>query len=187
MSLSVLSSISFLFLASYTALRSWSSSRRGKGFTATVVAMSFLKLGRWVKGSSLPREVSATKHFHSATSPRSITFIGSRASPIIGEEKLHRSTVKIIGVGVFTLPRIWLYLREHIYTELERIARERGIGIDDVVKQLIEDFVKGKLVPQSEASTACDGLKQEVQELRRRIELLEEMLRFVLNTLRGAK
>ncbi len=85
------------------------------------------------------------------------------------------------------MPRLWLYLREHVYTELERIARERGVGVDDVVKQLIEDYLSGKLVPKDQMASQCNGLKQEVQELKRRVELLEEMLRFVLNISIGAK
>ena len=82
------------------------------------------------------------------------------------------------------MPRIWLYLREHIYVELERIARERGVGVDDVVKQLIEDYLSGKLVSREQVASQCDGLKQEIEALRKRVELLEEMLGFVLSALK---
>lgn len=78
------------------------------------------------------------------------------------------------------MPRVWLWIREHIYTELERIASQEGKGVDDVIKELIEAYVKGELVPKSKA----EGVNGRLERLERRVELLEEMLRYVLSSMR---
>lgn len=68
---------------------------------------------------------------------------------------------------VFTKPRVRLWIREYVYTELERIAREEGKGIDDLIKELIEAYVKGELVPKSKASEEIEG---RLEKLERRVE-----------------
>jgi len=68
------------------------------------------------------------------------------------------------------MPRVWLWVRGHLYVELERMAKEKGVGVDDLILKLIEDYVKGRLVP-SEHGARLNG---EVRELKRRLERLEE-------------
>lgn len=75
------------------------------------------------------------------------------------------------------MPRVWLWLREHIYTELERIASQEGKGVDDLIKEVLELYVKGELVPKAQTREALDG---RLERLERRVELLEEMLRYLL-------
>jgi len=50
------------------------------------------------------------------------------------------------------LPRLWLWIREHIYIELEKIAKEKEIGIDNLVKEIIEDYIKGRLIQVSNSN-----------------------------------
>ncbi len=80
------------------------------------------------------------------------------------------------------MPRVWLWVREHIYAELERIASQEGKGVDDIIKELIEAYVKGELVPRAQAKEALDG---RLERLEKRVELLEEMLRYLLSGMRG--
>jgi len=77
------------------------------------------------------------------------------------------------------MPRVWLWVREHIYTELERIASQEGKGVDDLIKELIEAYVKGELVPKNQVKESLDG---RIERLERRVELLEEMLRYLLTS-----
>jgi len=83
------------------------------------------------------------------------------------------------------MPRVWLWIREHVYSELERIAKEEGKGVDDLIKELVETYVKGELVPMSKAREEVDG---RLERLERRVELLEEMLRYLLtSSMKGRK
>ena len=80
------------------------------------------------------------------------------------------------------MPRVWLWIREHVYTELERIAREEGKGVDDLIKELVESYVKGELVPKNQVKGSLDG---RIERLEKKVELLEEMLKYILISMKG--
>ena len=82
------------------------------------------------------------------------------------------------------MPRVWLWVREHVYAELERIVREEGKSVDDLIKELIEAYVKGELVLKNQVKESLDG---RIERLERRVELLEEMLRYLLSTSQRSK
>lgn len=44
------------------------------------------------------------------------------------------------------MPRVWLWVRKWMYEDLEREAAQRGIGVDDLILSIVEDYVRGKLV-----------------------------------------
>lgn len=69
------------------------------------------------------------------------------------------------------MPRVWLWVRKWMYEDLEREAAQRGIGVDDLILAIVEDYVKGRLRP-AEACRQTDG--GEIQALRTRIDRLEE-------------
>lgn len=69
------------------------------------------------------------------------------------------------------MPRVWLWVRKWMYEDLEREATRRGIGVDDLILAIVEDYVRGKLV-RAEACRQADGA--EVRALRTRVDRLEE-------------
>lgn len=79
------------------------------------------------------------------------------------------------------MPRIWLWIREHVYTELERIASQEGKDVNDVIKKLIEAYIKGELILKSKTE---EEVNDRLEKLEKRVELLEEMLRYLLSTRR---
>ncbi len=76
------------------------------------------------------------------------------------------------------MPRVWLWIREHIYIELERIAQDKGIGVDDLLKKLIEDYIQGRLLYRDEINEG------ELIKLKRRIKKLEEEVNDLKNIAR---
>jgi len=76
------------------------------------------------------------------------------------------------------MPRVWLWIREHIYIELERIAQDKGIGVDDLIKKLIEDYIQGRLLYRDEINEG------ELIKLKRRIKKLEEEVNDLKNIAR---
>jgi len=68
------------------------------------------------------------------------------------------------------VPRVWLWIRKWMYEDLEREAAQRGIGVDDLILSIVEDYVRGKLV----RADACRANGTEVAALRARVDRLEE-------------
>ena len=79
------------------------------------------------------------------------------------------------------MPHVWLWVKERVYAELERIAREKGKSVDDLIKELIEAYVKGELVPKSKAK---EGVNERLEKPEKRVRLLEEILGYVLSSLK---
>jgi len=68
------------------------------------------------------------------------------------------------------VPRVWLWVRKWMYEDLEREAAQRGIGVDDLILSIVEDYVKGRLRP----ADACRADGSEIRALRARVDRLEE-------------
>ncbi|HID41758.1 MAG TPA: hypothetical protein EYP33_06360 [Pyrodictium sp.] len=77
------------------------------------------------------------------------------------------------------MPRVYLYFREHLHAELLRLTREKGMGADDVLRWLLESYIRGELVP---AEDCRRGAREEIEELRRRLERLEDTVHLLVKT-----
>jgi len=82
------------------------------------------------------------------------------------------------------MPRIWLWIREHIYIELERIAQEKGIGVDDLIKKVIEEYVQGKLIYKDNVNiNELNHLKNRIDKLEEEVKEIKSMVKFLLRNL----
>ena len=85
------------------------------------------------------------------------------------------------------MPKVEFYLNRYLFQEVYKLASEKGKPLNDFLRELIEAYVKGELVPANECRR-CNGsqeLAKTVEDLQRRIELLEEMVKLLLRSSRG--
>ncbi len=81
------------------------------------------------------------------------------------------------------MPPVKFYLRPDQYAELERLARERGTTIPQLVRKLVEDWLQGRLCSSGGRGYSIDEAR--VRDLERRVELLEEAVKALLKIVAG--
>ena len=83
------------------------------------------------------------------------------------------------------MPPVKFYLSPGLYAELERLARERGTTIPQLVKRLVEDWLQGRLCSNAGARPESSVDESRLRELERRVELLEEAVKALLRIVAG--
>ncbi|AEM38197.1 hypothetical protein Pyrfu_0325 [Pyrolobus fumarii 1A] len=83
------------------------------------------------------------------------------------------------------MPPVKFYLDPSRYAELERLARERGTTIPQLVKRLVEDWLEGRLCAGTGARPGHSVDEARLREFERRLELLEETVKALLRIIAG--
>ena len=83
------------------------------------------------------------------------------------------------------MPPVKFYLSPGLYAELERLARERGVTIPQLVKRVVEDWLQGRLCSSAGGGPGQGVDEGRLRELERRVELLEEAVKALLRLVAG--